>query len=766
METFGSVAFLPGGSQFLLGQSRPEVNLGLFSLDDVDAGANEVQLPGAVKYGRSRAGYPAEILISRDGTVAHLVGRYGRVTTHETTSLEQVAPPITHRPFVLDPDLMQAMARSGVTTTPQVVFADLSPDERYLVTNRWYAPEINVLDLQERRSWTLAAGAGITMTGGVAFDHGPNHPGLLAVNVLHSVVVYRFHPDGPLEELVRQPIHPVNHFADFARTKRVEVPGNVAWSASGDALIVPIDHGPNDFAILEVARCGAQITRLHEIAVCDDTANLGRAIWTANKRQPLSANPGTRCPTPELRSTATPPPPPPATRTPIATPLVGELESVKVEEKVLAIEASTDGAAAGCGGLSFFQVGDGRRRYGSPFAVAQGRVAAAWGGNTLIVGPTDPSDQAYDVLEDPGVSNGQDELGTRWRRGTVSPTVGIPLPYGTIAVLWADTHVLLSYRRPTSGRATLGLFERFTQDGPTPATPLAEVEFERGIPAAIALEDYTGDDAITRYSGVAWVVTDIGEVWRVTIRDMEAMTLEGPVALIAPPAALPGDDGPAARRVLAALSAGERYLLVGGWGDGVINVVDLKSGGVRRARAGDGLTMAGQIATNRGWENEGLVALHAGDHIVVYALDEADGSLVELYRQAIPPPRDEALRPVPGYVAWGTNGLTLIATIDEGVDEFAVFWVRGCGRALQELYRVAGCPQDGVRNRGRIILTNNGLLEAPAGYQARCPAAGVPPTLTPGTPVPSKMPSSTPTPSRPAPVAWAFLPYALRLPAR
>jgi len=735
--TLAGIALLPRQGTLLMGLSGPGMNIGAFRVADIDRTMPETNLPAALRYGFTSSGGSSVILVTRDESVAHIVGQYGRVNSVETSTLRPVAPSIVHAPFVPDPLLEGGLAQLGFTSTAQIVFADLSVDERYLVTNRWAVPEISVLDLQERRSWTLPVGDGITMTGGVAFNHGWENPGLLAINALHSVVVYRFTPDGPLEELSRHPIPARGHFGAF-EWRDVPIPGNVAWSARGDHLIVPIDHGDNDFAILDVTACGAAMRLVAELAVCAGDVNSGHAIWTANKR--LTPPPDTvqGCPMSQRQATATPPVPPAATATPIATAVWPDYSEARIEDKVTVFEGSAEGSAAGCGGLTYFQIGQGEPLFQTSNLAGAGRLASTDYAGTFIVGPSDAAQRSYRVAEEN--RHGFDSAQVRerlWDLATVSPTVGIPLPYGAMSVVWAQTQVLLTYQDPATGRAALGLFDRFEAQGPPPGSPLAEVTFERGVPAEVVLADYTREEALQRYGGMAWVVTDLGEVWRVTIRDMVEMTIEGPVANLGAPAALPGDDGPAARRVHAALSAGERYLLVSGWGEGVLNIVDLTNGRVRRVSAGAGLTMTGQIAVNGGWENEGLVAVHAGDHIVVYALDEADGTLVELHRQAIAPPRDESGRPEPGFVAWGTNGLTIIATIDEGDDEFVAYWVRGCGRSLQLMYRVSGCAQPGVKNRGRHIVTNNRFLGPPEGYVAACPAGVIPPVPTPSPWVPT-----------------------------
>ncbi len=215
---------------------------------------------------------------------------------------------------------------------------------------------------------------------------------------------------------------------------------------------------------------------------------------------------------------------------------------------------------------------------------------------------------------------------------------------------------------------------------------------------------------------------------------LESLTLDGPIASLGSPPPVSDDvDEPAARRVHATLTHDERHLLVSRWGRGEIDVVDLATGTVRRVPAGDGLTQAGQIATNRAWENGGLIALHAGDNVVVYATHPDDGTPIEIARHPIKPPHGALGNVEPGYLAWGTNGLSLFATTDDGLAEFAAFRVRACGRLLEPLYQVAGCEVPGVRNSGRAILTANQGFVTREDYTPFCPAGVIPPTLPPAT---------------------------------
>ena len=68
--------------------------------------------------------------------------------------------------------------------------AALSPDGRFLVTNRWTG-SLNVVDLLDRKAWVIDA-PGLQKTGGIDFNYadGGNH--LLAVHGIDRIGVYKW----------------------------------------------------------------------------------------------------------------------------------------------------------------------------------------------------------------------------------------------------------------------------------------------------------------------------------------------------------------------------------------------------------------------------------------------------------------------------------------------------------------------------------------------------------------------------------------------
>jgi Mg-chelatase subunit ChlD len=234
------------------------------------------------------------------GRVVHIVSGWSHtVYTIEVATMEQVAPPIQ---LPRDHDLQPGFEFGGALTR----------DGRYIVTRRLEMEptnSVNVVDLEERRSWTLPLQGVACQTpwelrcGEVAFNHGPKNTGLLAVRGSQDVSVYEFRPHGPLKKLSRWPlgILPEWRFAP------------VAWSGDGSRLIVgTLNENRADFLVLEVAEGGRSISPVRWLHGCEsqDGQNLPYAIFTANRG--LERVP-TMSPTPPSPTATTPPSPTPPT---------------------------------------------------------------------------------------------------------------------------------------------------------------------------------------------------------------------------------------------------------------------------------------------------------------------------------------------------------------------------------------------------------------------------------------------------------------------
>lgn len=164
-------------------------------------------------------------------------------------------------------------------------FMTMSVGERFLVTNRWRGEGLNVVDTHLREAWSMPIAQDITITGGVAINHGWENPGLLAMHASDKLVVYRFDPfdrslEG-LEELARIEIpNPVVHLPNDGGS--VPTSGAVRWSASGSHLIAVTSHEESEFVVVRVDSCGSSLNIEHYLAACPRPNNLGYDILTAN----------------------------------------------------------------------------------------------------------------------------------------------------------------------------------------------------------------------------------------------------------------------------------------------------------------------------------------------------------------------------------------------------------------------------------------------------------------------------------------------------
>ena len=710
--TLAGISFTADETEIVMALSKNWRSVGRFALPIVDPMQETVTLGEPISAAGSASGLPVEIFPSADGAVAHLLGYRGVLSTVSTQSLMPVASPIRHAPAVPDLRLGTALARIGYTTTSQIVFGDISLDERFVVTNRWASPELVILDLQDRRSYTVRAGEGITMTGGVAFNRGWRNPGLLAVNALSQVIVYRF--DGPdkLTELSRIRIDPIRHFGALEWKDRV--PGNIIWDTSGERIIVPISNESNDFAILQVSNCGSNVTINAEVAVCEDNTNLGRAMWTANGE--IGGTPETPCPQPSLFATATAPPTPVPTLTSVATPLPGNETLMEQEERVVGVTNGSD-----CGSLAMWRVWDGRVRRSGKVPYPVGRIASTFGLSSLIASPSDNSTVAYLVWEN-RLNAGLDRFGS-WEARFIRVRDAQALPYGAISGLWGDMNFLVSYQYSDVGPNVVGIVDRLSAE--SVVSPISEVEVPRGVPSAFALQQYDGTTVLDRDSGTVWVVTDIGEVWRLDIEHMSQMKLTGPVASIG--VRPPVDTRrllPMAARIHAEIMPNGDRLLISGWGEPALYSVSLPEGTVFRHSLDDE-NAVGAIAVNYGWENQDLFAVHTGSHVRTMYFSSDMRSVETLAIQLLPSASTEGEDTpdsYPGSVAWSTNGMALLASDGLPAKLYVGYALEECGRELRKIYTVPACPVLNQNSQPALLLTNNQLHPPPTLYKPRCPS--------------------------------------------
>lgn len=187
----------------------------------------------------------------------------------------------------------------------KTAYLTASVDGRYLVTNLWYSGEINLVDLEERTSRVIPL-RGMTMTGGVAINRGWVNPGLLAVHAGNHVQVLRLNQStAEVEQLASLPVDGPEYWWPPYH----QVPAQVAWSTSGEQLIVSVDHEDSEFAVIDVLDEGRQLRLAKYITVCDDNgqSNNGMDILTCNGvfDAPPGPDHNTRCFAPPSTPAAT-----------------------------------------------------------------------------------------------------------------------------------------------------------------------------------------------------------------------------------------------------------------------------------------------------------------------------------------------------------------------------------------------------------------------------------------------------------------------------
>ncbi len=288
-----------------------------FSIDEIDFDAGRLG-PERGRFGLR--GPAAEIILSDRGKTAHIVSvpfriRSGSLALPEVITLDvetmtEAVPRVQLESISVPPPMCFATAFTPIGVT----HASISPDERFLVTNRWLDSGLNVVDLEGRRSWTLDTDSRRgSWTGGVSFSHGPLNHGLLAVHGIDHVSVYDFGDGSRLTEVMRKsvtaPVVVIDGGVYGSSGGTTGPPAAINWSWSGELVIAAVStQGRIEFQSWR-ADNDIGLVNYNTYEVCTQRENQQGDILTGNHVLP----------TPTLTMTSTPTHTP--TYTPTSTPL-------------------------------------------------------------------------------------------------------------------------------------------------------------------------------------------------------------------------------------------------------------------------------------------------------------------------------------------------------------------------------------------------------------------------------------------------------------
>lgn len=276
----GGIAIVPNDDKLLVAVGsitdnsyhpvNPPYKIAMYSLAEIKDG----------KVGEEKASFqfgdsiPAEILVTRDGTKAHVLTDDNDVFTLDLDTMTQTALPIklSGGPF-------------SSKRHPTEIHATLSTDENLLITNNWQNPAgMIVADLNSRTALTIGISNidGHTGVAGLAINHGSYNSDMIAINLLDRVVTGRLdRHTWKFDELDRVEIplpradDPIfnygqqmsNYFTDDGRGAGPV--GSIAWSGDGSKLIAAMNdiNASAEFRLFGVDFSG-KINHLYDWTAC------------------------------------------------------------------------------------------------------------------------------------------------------------------------------------------------------------------------------------------------------------------------------------------------------------------------------------------------------------------------------------------------------------------------------------------------------------------------------------------------------------------
>jgi len=195
---------------------------------------------------------------------------------------------------------------SGTKPAIESFHATASGDGQLVAVSRMFAANIALVDLNTRSSTIIDVDPFVSFVGGVSFNNGWIHAGLLAVHAIDRVVVMARDAGGVWSTIgalaIRPPLWGPDTLVNLGHGPQF----SIAWTTDGSHLIFATEDGPAEFGVAEVLDGGRRIEYRRSLTACLEESNLPNDIWTANGLITPTATPTSdMLPTPTISATPT-----------------------------------------------------------------------------------------------------------------------------------------------------------------------------------------------------------------------------------------------------------------------------------------------------------------------------------------------------------------------------------------------------------------------------------------------------------------------------
>jgi len=399
----------------------------------------------------------------------------------------------------------------------------------------------------------------------------------------------------------------------------------------------------------------------------------------------------------------------------------------QVEHLVAVTELTAIDRVDGCGAISIFDVRDDEPVFRGPSDPSLHRLASDPSFGLVVAGPAVGNTRFMQRLRRPSVETFE------WNYDRVQTRYNVFAMHSGLIVLSNPARLVMTISVGGEGQTYLT----------SVASPESEnYDFHKNEFVSRLKTSHTLPLMVEDQSGERIVaLSRDGHVYSATANDLVA--LHEPIAV--PTITDSHVDPPHPAFIRAALSPGGRYLVMNQHETPALVILDRQTDALTTVDVSSWMTMTGGLAFNAGWHNAGLLAVHGGDRIAVFQFNP-DGVFDLLSSAPVAAPLWNNEFAYGGPVRWSGDGARLIAGINAGASEFAVFNVGACGRELSLQHEFAACATDFANMPGDIV-TSNGRLPTPEGWRPSCPTPSwwndPTPVLPRVTPSPTDLPEET-----------------------